>query len=257
MIDEPAARVLARFVSVNSTAENLKLLGIYLRQFGRPVRFCTGRLSLFRGNPSLGAESTPGVEAGRSQIRRALAELEIEWSPSSWSKTGLPARFFRSAHRVLARGLHRAQIETLVEANEYLERIYLPLWRSRCARAAALRDLHRPLLAGHDLDSILSEVETRIVSPQSTVQYCGVIYASPELERLHCGASVQIERRPGGNMYVRAEGRSLALEEAPPQTPPSAVRLRPKTRTRRGVSNRAWMQNFFKSPTPPLWRLLK
>jgi hypothetical protein len=238
MIDEPATRVLARFVSVNSTAENLKVLGIYLRQFGRPVRFCTGRLSLFRGNPRLSAESTPGVEAGRSQIRRALAELEIEWSPSSWTKTGLAARFFRSAHRELARGLHRAQIETLAEANEYLERISLPLWRSRCARAAALRDLHRPLLAGHDLDSILSEVETRIVSPQSTVQYYGVIYASPELERLHCGASVQIERRPGGNMYVRAGERYLPLEEASRREAPVAIKRRPQSKTRRGIQSR-------------------
>jgi hypothetical protein len=205
----------------------------------------------------LPAESTPGVEAGRSQIRRALAELEIEWSPGGWTKTGLAARFFRSAHRELARGLSRAQIETLAEANEYLERIYLPLWSSRCARPAVLRDLHRHLLAGHDLDSILSEVETRIVSPQSTVQYCGVIYASPELERLHCGASVQIERRPGGNMYVRAAGRYLPLEVASRRKAPVAIKRRPQSKTRRGGSNRAWMQNFFKTPTPPLWRSLK
>src|SRR5215467_8737497 len=57
MIDEPAARVLARFAPSNSTAENLQLLGIYLRLFGRPARFCTHRLSLFRGNPRAGAES--------------------------------------------------------------------------------------------------------------------------------------------------------------------------------------------------------
>jgi len=257
MIDEPAARVLARFAPSNSTAENLQLLGIYLRLFGRPARFCTHRLSLFRGNPRAGAESAPGGEAGWSQIRRALSELDIEWSPDGLTNTGLAAPFFRSAEQELARGLRQAEVATMAEANEYLERIYLPMWRSRHVSAAPGRDLHRPLLAHHDLDSILSEVETRIISLQSTVQFHGVTYAMPETEWFRCGASVQLERRPGGETYVRAGDRCVPLEETAPQKSPSEIKPQRAPKARRGGSNRKWMQNFFKTSTPPLWRFLK
>ena len=128
----------------------------------------------------------------------------------------------------------------MAEANEYLERIYLPMWRSRHANA----------------DSILSEVETRTISPQSTLQFHGVTYALPETERFGRGDPVELERRPDGKTYLRAGGRRLPLEEACRREAPSEARPRRRVKARRGGSNRAWMQNFFKTPTPPLWRLL-
>ncbi|HLH42426.1 MAG TPA: hypothetical protein VKV74_05545 [Bryobacteraceae bacterium] len=257
MIDEPGARAAARFAPNNSTAENLHFLRIYLEQFGRPARFCTHRLSLFRGNPRWPAGGAEGEEAGWSQIRRALAELEIEWSPSGWAKTGLAARFFRLAERELAPGLQQAGIETLADANRYLERVYLPWWRSRHGPTAAPGNAHRPLLAHHDLDSILSEVETRVISARGTVQFRGETYRLPQRAYVACGASAQIERRPDGETYLRAGGRCVPLEKAPPQKPPAADKPRRPAQKRRGGANRAWMRNFFKTPAPPLWRLLK
>src|SRR5262249_26310556 len=157
--------VLARFAEENSTPENLRMLGVYLTHYGRPLRFRTHRSSLYRGNP----RATGGVaeDAGRSQIRRALEELDIEWSARPTpAEEGLAAddlatRFFAAAKRELIRELARAGARTRAEADKYLERYYLPAWRAKHAAWPRLPDAHRPLLATHDLSSILSEVESR------------------------------------------------------------------------------------------------
>ena len=261
MIDEASGQVLARFVEENSTTENLDLLGAYLRRFGRPGRVRTHRMSLFRGNPR--AEDTPaGAEltAGRSQIRRALEELDVEWSPTDLESTpGFASDFFKTAKRELARRLRATGARTLREANRYLDQEYLPAWRHR--HVANVPNAHRPLRADHDLDAILSEVETRTVSEAGRVRFYGADYLLPASERLAAiGAQVLLENRRNGAVYLRTEGGRFPLTQCDPE-PRSLTEIK----IRKPVSkpraprrhNRAWMQNFFKQPEPPLWRSLK
>jgi hypothetical protein len=264
MIDEGSGRVLARFVEENSTPENLDLLGVYVTRFGRPRRIRTHRLSLFRGNPRADApQSAKDPAAGRSQVRRALAELEIEWVPTELEATaGLACDFFKIAKRDLARALRQAGIRTLAEANRYLDRVYLPAWHDRHATRAKRGDVHRPLLREHDLDAILSEVETRTISDRGSVQFYGGIYLLPESERLSgmSGAQVQVEMRRNGAVYLRTTDGCVPLKQCDPRSP-NAVPVKPKKHAPKWRAtrpfNRAWMRDFFKQPEPPLWRSLK
>ncbi|HEY7338340.1 MAG TPA: hypothetical protein VH639_25870 [Bryobacteraceae bacterium] len=259
MVDEASSHAVARFAPENSTTENLILLRAYLTRFGRPACFRTHRLSLFRGNPRPAHGAAAGDEPGQSQIRRALAELDIEWSPTGPSNSGPAEDFFRAACSELGPHLQESGVQNLKEASSYLERVYLPLWRSRNANAALFPDAHRPLLAVHDLDSILSEVESRTISDQGAVQFHGVNYLLPEGERLDASAVVEIEKRGDGAVYLRASGRLIQLKEGPPrEKTPSGMKMRPRApKVQNRGFNRNWMQNFFQTPTPPLWRLLK
>src|SRR5271157_5564018 len=91
-----------------------------------------------------------------TQIGRALRELGIGWvAAHSPQAKGRVERFFGTAQDRLVKGLRKAGVQTLEEANRYLELEYLPQWCSRFSREPAnLTDAHRPLRAEHDLAEI-------------------------------------------------------------------------------------------------------
>ena len=79
LIDDATSRIWARFAKHDSTEENLRTLGGWLRRYGRPVAHYTDRNSIFRTTrPAPLAEQLRGDPA-RTQFGRALNELGIEW----------------------------------------------------------------------------------------------------------------------------------------------------------------------------------
>jgi hypothetical protein len=61
MIDDATSRLYARFVSSDSTEENMRTLRQYLELYGRPVAFYTDKASLFHTTEKR-RRDTPGVE---------------------------------------------------------------------------------------------------------------------------------------------------------------------------------------------------
>jgi len=257
MVDEATGRSLARFIEENSTPANLHVLGLYLKTFGRPLRFRTHRLSLFRGNPR-GASAPSNAAAGRSQIRRALEELDIEWLPEELrSRGGFARDFFNAAKRELARGLVQSGTRTITEANRYLDRVFLRAWHSRPEVESCPDNAHRPLLPEHNLEAILSEVEVRSVLPNGSIQFHGTTYRIPDC--LSGSVQVNIEKRSNGHVYMRTGNGCVRLTECDlPGKPPPERKLHtaPKPRVHRRA-NQNWMNNFFKQSAPPLWRSMK
>ncbi|MBV8844550.1 MAG: hypothetical protein JO307_17225 [Bryobacterales bacterium] len=262
MVDEATGRSLARFVEENSTPANLHVLGLYLNAFGRPLVFRTHRLSLFRGNPRF-TKAAVNTAAGRSQVRRALEELDIDWLPEDLrSREGFARDFFNAAKRELAPGLVQSGARTITEANRYLERVFLRAWHSRPEIRSSIRscpnDAHRALLPEHDLEAILSEVEVRTVCPNGAIQFHGAAYRIPDYGP--ASVQVQIEKRGNGQVYMRGDNACVRLMECdPPQGRMPERKLKPvasKARSQRPV-NPNWMRNFFNRPAPPLWRCLK
>ena len=73
-------------------------------------------------------------------------------------------RQFLTAQDRLVKGMRVAGVCTLEEANEYLEKEYLPWWNSTLTvQPADADDAHRPLGKEHELAAILSHVEQRQV----------------------------------------------------------------------------------------------
>ena len=84
MIDDATSELTARFVRRDSTEENMRLLGSYLEQHGRPVGFYTDKASLFQSAPKTWRKLTDLPREERqplppTQIGRALRELGIVW----------------------------------------------------------------------------------------------------------------------------------------------------------------------------------
>ena len=265
MIDDATSRALGRFVEQDTTEENLRLLGTYLERWGRPVEFYTDKDSLFTVNRPAPHAEDAAWEAALTQIGRALRELGIGWIPAhSPQAKGRIERFFGTAQDRLVKGMRKAGVRTLAEANAYLEQEYLPLWNRRFTLPPAnATDAHRPLGREHELDAILSRVESRVVAHDYTIRYDKKIYqiARADLRPGLRGATVRVEARGDRSVWVRFRDRYLTVKVceplARPQPPPAREPLRKIPRAFARPRSRRWREGFSLNNSPPLWKVLK
>ena len=256
MIDDATSQAYARFVEQDSTEENLRVLRGYLERWGRPVEFYTDKHSMFTVNrPRQEAEDEAWPEA-LTQIGRALRELGIGWiAAHSPQAKGRIERFFGTAQDRLVKGLRLAGADDLAAAQAYLEQEYLPHWNQNFTVApASPSDAHRSLRAEHELASILSLVEERMVTSDYTIRYGGKIYQirRSDIRPGLRGGRVRVERRLDGSLTVKFHQHVLGVTECsaqpkipPPPKPPGVSRPRPK------VAHN-WMKDFDLHKSPPL-----
>jgi transposase len=262
MIDDASSRALARFVRQDSTAENLRTLRAYLRRWGRPVAVYTDKAGLFKVNRAPRPEEQLEGERPKTQIGRALQELGIEWIPAhSPQAKGRVERFFGTAQDRLVKGMRKAGVATLEEAQRYLERVYLPLWNRRfTVPPAHAIDAHRPLGPEHDLAAILSHVETRTVGQDYTIQFQGTRYqiARQAVVAGLRGARLRVEKRLDGKLAVRFRDRYLAVSvchRKPPEV--QAQPLADSPRRRAPKRQHHWMDGFDLQSSQPIWTVLR
>ncbi len=197
-----------------------------------------------------------------TEIGRALKELETGWmtAHSPQAKRRIE-RFFGTAQDRLVKGMRKAGVGTLGEANAYLQQEYLPLWNRRfTVEAANATDAHRPLRAEHNLAAILSHVESRVVANDYTIRYCQKIYqiARADIRPGLRGATLRVEERLDGVVWVRFRDRYLSVTVCEPR--PKAVPVVPIPRLRlpsRGHPGSPWMKGFDLRKSPPLGQILK
>jgi hypothetical protein len=265
MIDDATSELTARFVKSDSTEENMRLLGSYLEQNGRPVAFYTDKASLFQTAPKIWRKLTELPRDERqplppTQIGRALRELGINWiAAHSPQAKGRIERSFATAQDRLVKGLRVAGACTLEDANRYLEEEFLPWWNQHLTVIpASAADAHRPVGIEHCLESALSRVETRQVANDYTVRFDGDLWqiARQDIRPGLRGACVRIEKRLDGSTAMRFQQHYLHIECCQPQP----KRSRPATvraSRRPPKSPSKWMQNFTVRDAPPIRELYR
>ena len=274
MIDDASSELVARFASSDSTEENLRLLGRYLEQSGRPVAVYTDKASLFQVNRPLHHNKHLDGKPQPTQIERALAELDIRRvTAHSPQAKGRVERCFGTLQDRLVKALRRVGANDLEQANRYLEEEFLKEWNGRfTCQPVEAADAHRPLRSDQNAASILSHVETRVVGNDYTVRWQRRRYQIPAREakpRMR-KASVRIEQRLDGELWLRWQQGEIRLREcgeievaAPagpteavdPPAPKAPTRKAPAKRTPR--RKRGWMDGFSirsgapRRPRPP------
>jgi transposase len=221
MIDDATSELTARFVTSDSTAENMRLLWFYVEKHGRPLSFYTDKASLFQTTPKtsqhLSRVERDPKELPPTQIGRGLRELGIGWiAAHSPQAKGRVERSFQTAQDRLVKGLRIACARTLEDANRYLAEEFVPWWNQHLTVTPANpTEAHRPLRVEHDLVSALSHVETRQVASDYTLRYDGKIYqiARRSIVAGLRGSNVRVEYRLDGTIAVRFRDRNLEVSE--------------------------------------------
>jgi hypothetical protein len=215
---------------------------------------------LFETNRPKQRDEERDGKLGETQIGRALRELGIGWIGAlSPQAKGRIERFFETAQDRLVKGMRKQKVSTLEGANEYLEKEYLPLWSERfTVQPANGTDAHRPLGKEHELASILSHVEQRVIGEDYTIRYGGRVYqlrrqqVRPGLKK----QSVRVEQRLDGRVVVQWRGQPLEVTVCE-----TAVRAKPQAavggnkgegKKGKGVGNPGWMKGFHLHGGPSL-----
>ncbi len=231
LIDDATSRLWARFVTHDTTEENLRTLEGWLRRYGRPLALYTDKDSIFQpAGPPAREDQLRGTPA-RTQFGRALAELGIEWIPAhSPQAKGRIERSFGTLQDRLIKEMRVAGIDSLEAANRFLEITFLPQWHQRFTVVPrSAHDAHRRLGREHRLEQILSVRVARTVATDYTVKWQGQRWGVPR--EAVCGglrgARVEIERRLDGRHWLRFRNRYLPLvvcPAAPRSASPSGLR---------------------------------
>jgi transposase len=262
MIDDATSRWFARFVTSDSTVENMNLLESYMKKHGRPQAYYTDKAALFqtavktkRDESRIGKDR---VELPPTQIGRALQELGITWIPAhSPQAKGRVERGFQTAQDRLVKGMRVAGVTNLEQANHYLENEFLPWVNSTIAVVPAhADDAHRSLEKHHDLAAILSHVENREVNNDYTIQLDAKFYqiARKDVCTGLRKATVRVEKRRDGSVAVRFRDRYLSITECAQR--PKVISVQPaKTKPPAPPAQPTkWNQNFDLKKAPKIWQ---
>jgi hypothetical protein len=219
LIDDATSKFWARFTEHDTTEENLRTLGGWLRRYRRPVAHYTDKNSIFRTPRRAGIGEQLQGEGARSQLGRALKELGIEWiAAQNPQAKGRIEGLFETLQDRLVKEMRLAGIATVEAANRFLEIHFLPQWEWRFTLLPRHpRDAHRRLGCEHRLDEILSVRAVRQVADDHTVSWEGNRWGVSREEVCAGlgGAQVQIERRLDSSHWLGFRGRYLSLRPCP------------------------------------------
>lgn len=220
MIDDATGRVFCRFYESEDTASAFALFGSYVRKHGLPAALYVDKDSIYRVNDPLARER--GRQRGRmplTQFGRAMEQLAVTViCADSPQAKGRVERVNGTLQDRLVKALRLAGISTIQQANEFLQRQFLPEHNRRFGvLAASPIDVHRKVPAGVVLGEILCVQEQRTVGRDWCVAYKQrVLQLDKRHEKLAlAGRQITVLETASGQLRLMHRGRRLRWREAP------------------------------------------
>ena len=210
-IDDADSEVWARFDEHEGVEPTFNFWRDYIRRFGKPNAIYVDKFSTYSMNHKLAKENPDTL----TQFERAMKELHIgiihAHSPQA---KGRVENLFKTLQDRLIKELRLNNISTIKEANEFLEKIFLPKFNARfMVQPRSQANLHKKLKEQekNKLDFIFSRQYQKVVMNDFTVSHKKYCY---QLERVQpvtiCKRDiVTVEERMDGSIHFRLRGKYL------------------------------------------------
>ena len=220
MIDDATSRLFCRFYESEDTASAFALFGCYARKYGLPAGLYVDKDSIYRVNDPMAREH--GRQRGQmplTQFGRAMKQLAVDViCADSPQAKGRVERVNSTLQDRLVKALRMAGISTIDEANEFLQRQFLPDHNRRFGvRAARAIDVHRKVPSGLMLAEILCVQDQRTVGRDWCVAYKQqVLQLDKHHEKLAlAGRQITVLEMACGGLRLMYKGRRLKWRQAP------------------------------------------
>lgn len=239
-IDDATSRIMyAKFVNEETIKSLSEATITYLKEYGRPLAIYVDRGKVYKVNN--------GPAGAITQYHRMLNELDIKlifaYSPQA---KGRVERSFKTHQDRLVKELQLRSIETVEEANVFLQKTYISLHNDSFSESPKkTEDFHRPI-GKASLNYIFCIKKSRIIKNDYTVTFDNRWFQLSRGQLLRIGQSVTILSHFDGTTSIMHKDRLLEFTEID-----KASRIKKeKKRTIKEVK-------FFKpSPSHP-WRTYK
>ncbi len=216
-IDDATSGILhAEFVKVEDTLTLMRATKTYLLRRGRPGGFYVDKDSIYKINRQASVEEELRDVQPITQFTRAMGELGVNViCADSPQAKGRVERGFDTHQDRLVKELRLAGISSMEAGNAFLRNFYIDDHNKRFAVPPARpTDVHKPLLAEHRLDQILSLRVERSLFNDYTVRFQNRFFQLFEEQpvRLHPKDKIEVEIRLDGTTHLRAKGAYLRFK---------------------------------------------
>jgi len=210
-IDDATSRVHARFYEYEGTFPAMDSFKRYILRYGLPISVYFDRHPTYKSTKKESIEDELLNRQALSQFGRALEELGVHFIHAhSAPAKGRVERLFKTFQDRLVKEMRLEGTKSTAEGNRFLER-YLPIFNKRFnVEPVSGEDLHRPLVAGADLDSIFAVRTKHALRNDFTVAHEGRLYQVEDNIR---SDKVIVEDRLNGKRLITYKGRSLRYHE--------------------------------------------
>lgn len=210
-IDDAASRVEARFRQDEGTLPTMEFWQDYIEKYGKPLAIYVDKFSTYSQNHKVAKENADNL----TQFARAMAELNIELiKANSPQAKGRVERLFRTLQDRLIKELRLAGISTIEEANEFLQKTFLPEFNAKfMVESKGKANLHRKLGKTElgNLKSILTRQKLRVVQNDFTISHNKICYQILKEQKVTiCRKDrITVEERPDGTLHMRLRGKEI------------------------------------------------
>jgi transposase-like protein len=260
-IDDADSEVWARFDEHEGVEPTFNFWRNYIERFGKPDSIYVDKFSTYSMNHKLAKENPDTL----TQFERAMRELNtgIIHAHSPQAK-GRVEKLFRTLQDRLIKELRLNNISTIKEANEFLEKVFLPKFNARfMVEPRSKANLHKKLNEQEKkkLDSIFSRQYKKVVMNDFTISHKKNCY---QLEKIQpatiCKQDIiTVEERMDQSIHFRLRGKYLnykLLPEKPKKINGGKNNLQwviPRTTAHIPPTNHPWRQiakmGYFKKLT--------
>jgi hypothetical protein len=210
-IDDATGKVYGRFYEYEGTIPAMDSFKRYIRKYGIPVGVYFDKHTTYKSPSKLSVEDEINGTKPLSEFERALKELgvDVKHAHSPQAK-GRIERLFRTFQDRVVKEMRLRGIETIDEANKFLQE-YLPEYNRKFAVKPKKEDnLHREIPKGLNLDGILCIKTERTLRNDFTISHNGRLYQIMDKTN---AKKIQVEQRINGTMVITHEGSRLKYKE--------------------------------------------